>query len=522
MARDNFSKAVIEKLHKRVAGRCSNPTCRVPTIGPSSDPDKSISIGVAAHITAASIGGPRYCHTMTERARKSMDNGIWLCSNCSIAIDRDIDRYPVELLNKWKIDAENAAKQELGKRLPDKNDAIDTLTSALTGQVKNFIPEAISNIHRASSIALEMLDPRFAIKSTYVDGVTHFGLFAKQDVPLMISVKKEYAQEYTEKFKSLVDHGVELTINGDAASIEGSRLFDEFTTSSSNSTLKISPRKSQATQKIWLINKNTSAVENFDDINGSISIGQQSFSFSGTACNNIFTFNYQKLIWKENSSTTVNLTIHFEKWSGIDVRVLPYFNKIYSFFEKLHDGWVLYTSLEINGIEMLRSKEVAINTTDFVKVILQALDIINMAKTIATTLNISIPFHPDYSFTTQEFSDLCDAVSIARGNFVFHEKDLNENITCDLVVNNNAINSSFLIQPSAPMDFKIVQKDSNALQLFGNQFKLPNKIFNIRSAIPRIVSGDNIENLSDGDVITIEWFPSDKFECKIEFEKSVV
>lgn len=37
MARDNFPKKVIEKLRARVAHRCSNPSCRVPTSGPSSD-----------------------------------------------------------------------------------------------------------------------------------------------------------------------------------------------------------------------------------------------------------------------------------------------------------------------------------------------------------------------------------------------------------------------------------------------------------------------------------------------------
>lgn len=53
LARDNFSKAIIETLKARVAHRCSNPDCRVPTSAPSSN-DKVNSIGIAAHICAAS------------------------------------------------------------------------------------------------------------------------------------------------------------------------------------------------------------------------------------------------------------------------------------------------------------------------------------------------------------------------------------------------------------------------------------------------------------------------------------
>ena len=56
--RDNFSKQVIEKLRPRVANRCSNPDCRVPTTGPNLDIQKVSNIGIAAHICATARGGP--------------------------------------------------------------------------------------------------------------------------------------------------------------------------------------------------------------------------------------------------------------------------------------------------------------------------------------------------------------------------------------------------------------------------------------------------------------------------------
>ena len=57
--RDDFPRAAKEQLAKRVGYRCSNPECRRPTAGPEGDGPGTASIGVAAHMTGASEGGPR-------------------------------------------------------------------------------------------------------------------------------------------------------------------------------------------------------------------------------------------------------------------------------------------------------------------------------------------------------------------------------------------------------------------------------------------------------------------------------
>lgn len=105
--RDDFTQQTKDKLCERVGGKCSNPNCRKETKGPHSDPRKSVSIGVAAHITAASEGGPRYDPNMSSEERRSIENGIWLCSTCAKMIDSDADAYPAELLHEWKKVAED-------------------------------------------------------------------------------------------------------------------------------------------------------------------------------------------------------------------------------------------------------------------------------------------------------------------------------------------------------------------------------------------------------------------------------
>jgi hypothetical protein len=111
--RDDFPERTKEILGKRVAMRCSNPSCRKPTCGPREDPAKSISIGVAAHITAASPGGLRYDASLSEAERSSIENGIWLCQNCAKLIDSDKDRYSVSCLRDWKARAEKAALESV-------------------------------------------------------------------------------------------------------------------------------------------------------------------------------------------------------------------------------------------------------------------------------------------------------------------------------------------------------------------------------------------------------------------------
>jgi hypothetical protein len=113
--RDDFNSQIKDTLSKRVGLRCSNPNCRALTAGPNSFEDKATNIGVAAHIKAASVNGPRYDPSMTPSERRAIKNGIWLCQSCAKLIDNDTLRYTVNLLHEWKNKAEKEADLELTK-----------------------------------------------------------------------------------------------------------------------------------------------------------------------------------------------------------------------------------------------------------------------------------------------------------------------------------------------------------------------------------------------------------------------
>lgn len=129
--RDDFPKNVKEILAKRVGYRCSNPSCRSPTSGPQIDPTKSVNVGVASHISAASSGGPRFDPSLATLQRNSVENGIWLCQRCAKLIDNDVRRYPIDLLNKWKEDAERKALSDIQSGKKQSNSKIDKIRKLL-------------------------------------------------------------------------------------------------------------------------------------------------------------------------------------------------------------------------------------------------------------------------------------------------------------------------------------------------------------------------------------------------------
>jgi len=114
-ARDDFPEDVKRIVAARVGNRCSNPDCRALTSGPQIDPTKALNVGVAAHITAAAPGGPRYDPNLTPEERRHPDNAIWLCQNCAKLVDNDPAHFTVYLLGKWKAEAEKAACEQIGK-----------------------------------------------------------------------------------------------------------------------------------------------------------------------------------------------------------------------------------------------------------------------------------------------------------------------------------------------------------------------------------------------------------------------
>ena len=165
--RDDFTNSTKDTMAKRVGYKCSNPNCRKPTIGPRSEDDKTVNIGIAAHITAASEGGPRYDSTISSTERKDISNGIWLCQNCAKLIDNDATKYSVDLLKKWKEISELSASLDIETGDSTANKKINVVNS----------PGSINTVNQSGDNTIinkkvEIPKPTVSLKSLgYIDNL---------------------------------------------------------------------------------------------------------------------------------------------------------------------------------------------------------------------------------------------------------------------------------------------------------------------------------------------------------------
>ena len=169
--RDDFSEEVKRTLANRVNNNCSNPDCRAPTSGPQLDSTKALNIGVGAHITSASAGGPRYNPSLTGEQRCHADNGIWLCQNCAKLIDNDVARFSETLLRGWKAVAEDRAQNSIGKTAPHIS---ETESQRKRRAILPLVGRIVTHSHLNTGRAVRMLGVVASSSAVYVYECTEF------------------------------------------------------------------------------------------------------------------------------------------------------------------------------------------------------------------------------------------------------------------------------------------------------------------------------------------------------------
>lgn len=513
---DEFPEKIKIALRLRVGNICSNPECRVLTSSASNErEDKVNSIGIAAHICAASIGGPRYNALMTSKERSSINNGIWLCSNCSIKIDRDEKKYTIGILHDWKREAETLSQLEVGKKLPSENETINTLTSAFTGQPMPFIENAISNIHQATSKSLEALDPRISVKSSYDNNGPLFHLFPKDNISLKMNIHNESAQKFIEKHNELIKHGKDFTLDLQDLHIEGSPLVEQIF-SQNEGKMKLKSKKIKATQKLWLVDEETNVMETFDDIQGEIMFGIETFSFIGSTFNDIFRLNYQSS-FDGSDKADFNFTLNFEQWEDINLQFLPYFEKLLSLFSKMGQGWTLYTALEINGVRGFNSQGMKVNSWEYIIDMNSFFHYIDNVKKIGHRLNKTIVYKSAITYSSTDIQEAFEIVKALEGKLIYKKNDMTSNIKTTLVIDSDNEETIKHLNTDNPISLTMLQEDGDMINLFDIDIKLPPKRISINSVLPQFSKA--LKTLNIGDDIEVEFIPyDDNFSYEFSYE----
>jgi hypothetical protein len=177
--RDDFQERVKRVAAQRAGSRCSSPDCGALTCGPQDDPAASVNVGVAAHITAASSGGPRYNPALSPEDRKSPENAIWLCQSCAKRVDNDQKRFTESTLRGWKTTGEAKARSSVGKAVASTgyvgsefpSEAVEILVAAADdGDIARFSSDQSGDWVRAGGRNfVDFADP--AVAATYVEAL---------------------------------------------------------------------------------------------------------------------------------------------------------------------------------------------------------------------------------------------------------------------------------------------------------------------------------------------------------------
>lgn len=474
MARDDFKDGIKKKLAVRVNYLCSNPDCNSLTIGPMKSKDGSQSIGIAAHICAASPQGPRYDPKMSPAERASIHNGIWLCTKCATTIDRDEAHYTVAMLHQWKETTEALVRQQQGrKRISDK-DVTHAIATALSGYPKKLIPNALRHVHEAASETLEALDGRFQVLSSYINNKEVYELRAKEAASVRMSVKGDDASTFYLKYQSLLETGSELEIPSNNVYFEGSKLFEEFL-SGQTGVFRISPNKREAVVKLHATLPISSESITFDEIRGYVNVGSKQFSFTGEACKGIIKLSITHEFGRESRASTCNISIDLDSWQGIDVLKAPYFANVFEFVESIILGAQLTITLEVEGNRVTAGKTTLDGGKDIMGQTFCLLKYTKAARAISAKFNTSFEFDYKSSFSEDDYLLVLNAERIINNQPLLTEAEISSGIEMDFKVDENveAIMRGFYTGDLGPA--VRIEEPSTSMCIFNKEVILPSK-----------------------------------------------
>ncbi|MYK20370.1 HNH endonuclease, partial [Candidatus Poribacteria bacterium] len=131
------------KLWVKAAGRCQFHGCNEP-LWQNNLTLSDGNFAEVAHIIASSEDGPRGSEESSD-LRIDYSNLMLLCQRCHKEIDDDPDRYPTELLRRWK--QEHEKRIEIQTNYPEEihKSTVVLFTVKIKNRIPRINPEAYRN-----------------------------------------------------------------------------------------------------------------------------------------------------------------------------------------------------------------------------------------------------------------------------------------------------------------------------------------------------------------------------------------
>ena len=349
MARDNFKKTVIEDLAKRVAYLCSNPDCLAQTVGPKSDVQGAVLIGEAAHITAASPGGPRYDPSMNSDERASFSNGIWLCRSCAARVDRDVTVFPTAKLRQWKKQAEARAFMGFNRRNHSGITRVHVAPASTTISPLDALSQAGQSLSSVAA-ALESIDPRFKV-SVFHDGSATKVKLNAAGAPVHLTARLFNDVANTTLMKQFLEFGVAANFSEGQLSFEGSKLFDEIAKEAETVTLERVIER-HAVVKILVAESDGETLCPVVECPVQLCLGSKGISCQAELFGGFMVFT----ACADGKRLHFELTPRYERWIGHELKRLPYFDQLARLHRAGRQGFDIHIEIEVDGLRVTTAR----------------------------------------------------------------------------------------------------------------------------------------------------------------------
>lgn len=408
--RDNFTAQTVKFLRERVNNFCSNPDCRRLTSEPKQGGASGINLtGVAAHICAASSLGPRYDESMSTEARKDISNGIWLCNRCARLIDIEPNVYPTELLQQWKKNAELRIFKNSNQKFSSETEVEKELHRALLkSRLQDF--SAITN-HSLSGMAnaihkeLKLLDPRLDIYCSHLGNQTLYEIHAAesmQEDPVELKFKPFNNQEFQQKYYDLIAHGSGFECHLKEFTSNSEALNSLIPTNLKDGMVVLKPENKHCAI-LELTDENQNIILELD---GTFISGNKSFSINTEKYDGLVKAHFKEISFNEKTikNSNFDLSIDFSYWDGVELKRLPYFDKVKTIYKKLYEAKTLIAKVIVNGLHLYTAKS-SINSDALINVV-TLLEYVDVCKKISETMGFNILLESDITFTGDEHQRL--------------------------------------------------------------------------------------------------------------------
>lgn len=158
----SYSDTTKKALYAWSGNQCAYPQCTKTVVEPATEYSDVVVTSDICHIHAPNPGGPRWQSELSPKYLKSPDNLIVLCPYHHRIVDRQPEKYPADILKKWKKMQETKMQKQISQNQKNNSLGLSSSLHLLTDLVDQKIKHDI-NILRKSQFFAEFDTIRFAM-----------------------------------------------------------------------------------------------------------------------------------------------------------------------------------------------------------------------------------------------------------------------------------------------------------------------------------------------------------------------